>query len=244
MEQLLEELTLNAWPAIRVMHYDGWVIRFSGGYTRRANSVNLLAPSTISLREKVAYCEEVYRQAGLSTVFKICPTPDSEELDRILADLGYELQGAADVMTCPLQPAPEEHPIDFRIDSELTDWWFGAAERLNGVNVHLHRHLEQILHNIEPKHAFASIRDGAVPIAIALAVVERNWMGLYDIVTAVPFRRKGFGRHLVLSLMDWARDDGVENAYLQVMSDNMPAVALYGSMGFETRYRYWYRVKD
>ena len=37
--RFIEELTLNAWPPLQTQLYDGWLLGFSGGYTRRANSV-------------------------------------------------------------------------------------------------------------------------------------------------------------------------------------------------------------
>jgi hypothetical protein len=52
----MEELSLNAWPAHQTLLYDGWVIRFANGYTKRANSVNPLYLSTIDLDEKIAFC--------------------------------------------------------------------------------------------------------------------------------------------------------------------------------------------
>jgi len=38
-------LALTTWPALQQRLYDGWVVRFARGHTRRANSVNPLYPS-------------------------------------------------------------------------------------------------------------------------------------------------------------------------------------------------------
>ena len=37
---------------------------------------------------------------------------------------------------------------------------------------------------------------------------------------------------------------GAQGAYLQVMLNNPPALALYQRLGFAEAYRYWYRVKE
>jgi hypothetical protein len=45
-----EELTINTWPSLQTCCYDGWILRFARGYTRRANSVYPLYDSSIMKR--------------------------------------------------------------------------------------------------------------------------------------------------------------------------------------------------
>jgi len=39
--RLYEELSANAHPALKTIIYDGWILRFSDGYTNRSNSVEI-----------------------------------------------------------------------------------------------------------------------------------------------------------------------------------------------------------
>jgi N-acetylglutamate synthase len=56
--QRIEELSVNALPALQTVVYDGWVLRFSEGYTKRANSISPLYHAHMDLIEKIRKCEE------------------------------------------------------------------------------------------------------------------------------------------------------------------------------------------
>jgi hypothetical protein len=49
---------------LQTVLYDGWLLNFANGYTRRANSVQTLYPSTLDLEEKIDYCEALYTREG------------------------------------------------------------------------------------------------------------------------------------------------------------------------------------
>ena len=69
----VEEASLNAWPALQQLLCDGWIMRFSRGYTRRANSVNALYSSRFSVEGKVERAKCEYTQRGLPVVFRLTP---------------------------------------------------------------------------------------------------------------------------------------------------------------------------
>lgn len=56
-----EELQCNAFPALQNVMYDGWSVRFGGGFTYRVNCANPMYPETLPAREKIEYTESLYR---------------------------------------------------------------------------------------------------------------------------------------------------------------------------------------
>src|SRR6059058_4117680 len=68
LEWRVEETCLNAWPALREVLLDGWVLRFSEGLTRRTNSANPLRPVS---HADLQACEMLYRRLGLPTIFRV-----------------------------------------------------------------------------------------------------------------------------------------------------------------------------
>src|ERR1041385_4991873 len=82
--RFVEELSMTALPALQTVYYDGWVLRFADGFTRRANSVNPVYDSTLSLEKKLKYCEHLFSEHKLPTVFKLTPMSYPVDLDRVL----------------------------------------------------------------------------------------------------------------------------------------------------------------
>ena len=85
----IEERSLNAWPALRRVFLDGWILGLSEGYTRRANSVNPIYYGLRGVEDKIPLCESTYSEHGLSAVFKVTPMAVSLGLDDALVDRSY-----------------------------------------------------------------------------------------------------------------------------------------------------------
>jgi N-acetylglutamate synthase len=247
MIRFVEELGLNAWPSLQTIHYDGWLLRFADGYTRRANSVNPLYGSSIDTAEKIRHCEDVYRSREQPVVFKLTTAARPTELDSILAEQGYVEEAPTSVQMLDLSSIPDPETTAVNIDTALTERWLSAFCRLNNVDSRHLPTMTRMLNNIIPARCFVALRQhsqlDAEIAAVGLAVLERGYMGLYDIVTAARVRTQGFGTQLVLHLLQWGRVNGALHAHLGVMCNNVPALHLYGKLGFQEIYRYWYRVK-
>jgi len=243
MIKVIEELSLNSWPSLQTMLYDGWTLRFANGFTKRSNSVNPLFYSTLNTGEKIQYCEEIYQRRGLDVVFKITPSVHPENLDQILELKGYIFDSHTSVQVLELADSDISPTQIAVLSNTLSKKGLLSFCQLTGIKNQNKSALKKILNNIVTEKCFASIGEQDHVISCGLAVLQDKYVGLYDIVTNINFRNRGFGREIVLNLLDWSKNKGAENAYLHVMLDNKPALKLYSKLGFKEIYTYWYRIK-
>ncbi|HEY9074915.1 MAG TPA: GNAT family N-acetyltransferase [Anaerolineaceae bacterium] len=244
MIRAIEERSLNALPAFETLLVDGWIVRFAEGYTRRANSVNPLYPSTTPLMEKIEQCEALYTARGLKPTYKMTSAAQPPELDSVLENCGYDREADTSVQVLRLAGATFPEPHGVELVEHLTDAWFADQVRLNAVSPANAVRLRRILASIQPRTGFARVIVDGQTLACGLGVLEAGYIGFYDIVTAPERRRQGWGEQIMRALLAWGARNGAHTAYLQVMLNNPPALRLYQKLGFQQEYIYWYRVKS
>lgn len=242
----VEEASLNAWPALHQAMLDGWVLRFTRGFTKRANSVTPLYPSSQAPFAKVRYCEDLYAREGQRTIFRMTSVTEHDALDELLANRGYETIDPTQVLHRSLRPGEFDVPGAFTVVPLATFLAAYAGFQQPDIDASaarsaadLHRAL---LGAIRGETVFGSLAVDGHPVACGIAVVEREVAGLFDIVVHPRCRRRGHGRALVEGLLGRASELGAQTAYLQVLDANAAARRLYGTLGFEPLYEYHYRV--
>lgn len=249
---LLEELSLNAWPAQHTLLYDGWLLRFSEGYTNRANSVNpIYSGSNTNLENKIKACKDFYTQKNLPTIFKLTPASLPSNLEMVLASNGFSKSSVTSVQEIKLNDLESSFSFALSNDDEvkiirenqLRPGWLATWLSLTNISTGHWANVEKLLGNILPLHCFLRLEKESQTVAAGLAVYERGYVGLFDIVTNTEFRRQGLGRRLVIELLKWGQSQGAATAYLQVLTTNSAALQLYTRLGFREVYQYWYRVK-
>src|SRR6478672_10783209 len=108
--QALERRAFRAWPALETATAHGWVQRFAGGYTKRANSINALEPQSEFTLDVKNALEAPYRARRLPPIWRLTPlAPDGT--DSLLAEAGYRLIDRSLVQQAPIDgrfiPDPE-----------------------------------------------------------------------------------------------------------------------------------------
>ena len=70
--------------------------------------------------------------------------------------------------------------------------------------------------------------------------VTEGWLSITSMHVAPAWRRRGVGRGLLAATGVLAREAGARWAVLQVVPDNVAAIALYSGLGFTVHHRYTY----
>ncbi len=237
----LEELSLNASGAFQSLVYDGWLLGFRPGPTKRLRCVNAFYSTSLPLAEKVDYCIRFYQSVSLPAIFRMLPFSQPPELDAYLENLGWSMFERTLVLRADLQ-TPSKIAVA-RDSVEIVDvprWVEATAGMLDLVGDALTAAVERAKSYPLP-HAGAIIRHQGDVVACGLVKLEGAHAGLFALSTAPAHRRGGLGRAIVGALLTEASRQGSRAAYLQVTADNEAALALYRQFGFARVYDYWYR---
>jgi ribosomal protein S18 acetylase RimI-like enzyme len=237
----LEEMSVNAWPDLGAVHMDGWVARFAGGVTSRANCLTALAPVGDAV-QVIDAAERLYAAADLPAQVRISPIVPGG-IDEHLAERGYakHSETLAQIATLEaghdLDPAVTLAPMS---DSAWRAAYAAANPRFDAQALEI---VAAIHAAIRVDKVFAATTEEGAIVALGFATLDRGWVSLQEIATAPSARGRGLARRLLGTLLAWGRARGGREAWLQVMADDTAAIPLYRSLGFTTVYRTHYRKR-
>jgi ribosomal protein S18 acetylase RimI-like enzyme len=235
----LEEVCERAWPPRERLELDGLVLRFTHGFTRRANSARVDAVSG-DLGSLVERAEQEYRSRGLRPGFRVTPL-SPPAFERLLIERGYFVDTEAVVMVADELPQTGEARFDEEIAlaPELDEQWLRAFQA-----VERHWPAEQdpgarwVLGSGDAARRFALARVHGHPAATGYARVDDDWLYIACVGTFPGHRRRGLARAVSERLFAWGAAGGARRAILQAETKNAAAQGLYAQLGFRPRYVY------
>jgi len=241
LQKRLEEALLNAWPALQQILLDGWVLRFSKGYTRRANSVNPLFESTMDVGKKIATCEKLYADKKLPTIFRMTPYSSPADLDQILEQSRYRSSGASvlfhfDIAHQFIAAAPA-----VTLREETLEDWMRFFCHFSRSSLGKHQTHKEMLQSIPGERLLFSITALSNVVACGLGVLEDEFFGIFDLVADPLQQQKGYGTKILLSMLKWAKKHGARHGYLHASKNSQHMRQLYTNLGFQELYEFWYR---
>ena len=237
----LQLVVASGWRALEQDSLGEWMLRASGGFTRRANSALALGDPGTSVAAAVGEVGRWYDERALPPTVHT-PTGAARELVELLDAEGWHRSGDAVVMTAELGHVVRSQlagaDIDVQLDDEPDDDWLAVYRSDRGPLPDVAR---AILTN-HPAAVFASVRAAGRCVAIARATVDERWAGLFAVEVASAYRRRGLGRAVSVAALRWAGRHGARHVHLQAAVGNTAAVTLYSSLGFSVHHEYVFRV--
>ena len=240
----LEEVSGRIWPAPDEEWLGRWWLRSAGGFTARAGAVRPLGDPGRPLDDALAYVVDWYASRALPAMIRVVSGSNlGAELDRrgwavatdcvvqtvTVARLARLLGARAASGPSPMVQTSGEPPPSWLLRYHAGTITPVALQVLTGA----------------ADVVFATIDAGdptAAAVAIGRAAVEPPWAGFSAIEVDPALRRQGHARAVMETLTEWAASRGAVRAWLEVLAENRPAVALYESLGFTEHHRYTYRT--
>jgi ribosomal protein S18 acetylase RimI-like enzyme len=215
----LEHAAALAWPGTEQQWLAGWFLRAGGGHTSRANSAVPLDFSA-ALADLPAVVDW-YRERGLPAWLAV-----PERLLRIGAAgikptrvLVRDI-AAADAADVTLRGVPDAA-------------WLALYERDVPVDI-----LTAVL---DGEVTFATVDGAAVGRgAVTAAPDGTRWLGISAVRVAPDRRRQGHARAICGALQSWGAARGAAQVYVEVLDENVAAIALYEAMGFRLHHSHRY----
>lgn len=240
----LEQIARLSWPAEdEAFLQSDWCCRANGGYSKRANSAWVDVAAEQSWETIVATTEAWYAKRQQQSVIKLTDW-QPRSLDNYLHDRGYKVLDPSTVMVKSLVSEGIYKPIqDGLYIGETDDCWQQDYRRLADLPADKFVPFMTQL-TLMPERIAITAYSSGLALATGLGIIVDGFLGLCDIVTAVPHRRQGHAERVVASLLHEGIQRGCHTAWLQVFNHNVVASRLYQKLGFQPAYGYHYRVRD
>ncbi|WP_185973224.1 GNAT family N-acetyltransferase [Aeromicrobium piscarium] len=225
----LTRITSRGWPAVVSEPLGDWELRAAGGFTGRANSAAVHGDPGVPFAEATARVIDFAAHHEIAPLVQVIV---DSAWERRFIDAGWEsIRGprpGAIVQVADIGPVAHDPAIEF--SPTASDRWLRRYGRVEDPS------LARAVLEGPDRVAFATLDE----VAIARVVVTGTWAGLTALEVEPGHRRRGLARRLVLGCLAWAAERGADKAYLQVMEDNAPALAVYAPLGFTTHHAYAY----
>jgi len=233
--QELENVLTATWPPVKEELFGKWLLRTSGKFTMRANSVLPCGKAPFGeppkeIDEAITHVVAHFEKHGLVPTFSI-PLPTYQELDSKLFDNGWIEKVRAHVMVADIAPlAMNKSKFKTTISESFDDAWL-ALQKDHGV-AELMRACPAL---------YASVFDGKKLIGVGRTSHADGWSALSRVFVEPDYRGQGVSKLIVNTLLSKSFEAGIKKSVLQVDSKNTVAISLYSSLGFSFHHEYVYR---
>lgn len=241
-------LSNASWPAVHTEQVGDWLLRASGGFSARANSVMAVGDPGLPFDAAVARAAAFYAAHGLpvwaQVVVGSATAARFEDAGWSTArpgeaDSEFQLASVAQASRAVRRRLPASAP-PVTVGTTLTPAWLANDSRALAHSADAAAVLEG-----PDQVAFVTVaaaEPGAKQDVVAKGRVacDGDWAGITDVWVSPDHRRQGLGLAVLDAMLEWSAERGATTAYLQTRGDNVSALALYEQLGFRTHHTYRY----
>ena len=230
---------LPGWQPVESEPLGAWVLRASGGFSSRGNSVLALGDPGMPLTDAVAQVAAWYAARSLPARAHVHPEEPPAAAFAAAGWATYEptVLMLASVPRVLRRIGAAPPGVDVRHTTSVDEGWLVSDERAARYGEPARRVLEA------GEITFATVRDeaGAV-LARGRGACHGDWVGVSSLWTRPEVRATGLGTAVLRSRLEWGAELGATTTYLQVVVANAAAQEIYQARGYEVHHRYDYLV--
>ncbi len=241
----LEAVSFRAWPASSVVYDGSWQVRLTGSHpSKRINCVVPLDPSDYGQCDlRLEKARKRFEDFGRPLIVRETTLMPPQLVEHLTGD-GWNVFEEVEVMTADITDAELPETVA-HIPSHDIGRFVEASLKISGEDPALRSAIAEIVSSIKPTLGlFTKEEVEGEPQATVICVQDNDLAGILSLDVAQELRRQGTATQILTSALRWARISGAKTAWLQVVSTNRPAIALYEKFGFTTAYTYRYWRKD
>ena len=229
---------LPGWRPLESEPLGEWVLRASGGFSSRGNSVLALGDPGMPVADAVRTVADWYAARSLASRAHVHPDSGEAEAFRDAGWTTYEstllMLASVSRVLRRLGPVPD---AEVRHDTTVDEGWLASDERA----AHYGDPARSVLEAGEVTLVTVRDRDGSV-LARGRGAFHDDWLGVSSLWTREDVRRTGLGGAVLRSLLEWGAERGATTTYVQVVTGNTAAQELYHASSYDVHHRYDYLV--
>ena len=245
-------LSNASWPAVHTEPLGEWLLRASGGFSARANSVMATGDPGGPFADALARVEAFYEEHRLPAWAQVVTgsrtaqefaaagwdsaRPGEADSHFQLASVAQAARAVRRMQAGPSAGSGTDASWAVSFSSTVTEDWLAHDERARATR-------EQAVAVLEGPAQVDFVSVGGPSrawVARGRVACEGDWAGITDVWVSPDHRRQGLGLVVLAGLLDRAAERGALTAYLQVRGDNPAALTLYDRLGFRTHHTYRY----
>ncbi len=236
----LTRLMADAWPAAEQVELGEWRLRWTGGFSRRANSAVATGHPGRDLGQAVDAVETFYAERGRPARLQVSGRASPPELGGLLRRRGYREDAPTEVWVGPLSGMRGLRGGGWDLEEAGAPddtWWavyagveHGWAAGSVGDAATEAAYRGTLLRPAAPTVFVTACRDGS-KACVGQGVAQGEWLCVQCVATRPEHRRRGAARAVMAALGRWGERHGCRSAYLAVLRSNAPAQALHRGAG-------------